>query len=278
MADRTEVYNIKKISKNTKMKRSGNLKFIVRAFFMIVFFVLLFFIICGMFFFKVKSIKINGNIYYDPEEIIQQSGIERGTAIFTVNKSDAANKIKENFPYIKSVKIKIIFPNSVKIDLENDTGVYKIKLGGEYYIISEHFKVLCKEDAVKKNNQNAGENTDGYETNIINIKTDSAVKCFVGKSIMFSDIDIKDILTLFFKAFNDSEIFDDINELDITDKFNIYLIYGGRFRIEYGNFEDVGIKTQLAYKIIQRLYDDDMGIIDVRDKKEGGFMQKRNIY
>lgn len=272
MADKTEIYNIRNIKKNTKMKKKGNITFIVRTFFMVVFFVLLFFVICGAFFFKVKSIKINGNIYYDPEEIIQKSGIVRGSAIFTVNKSDAAKKIKENFPYINAVKIKIIFPNSVKIEVENDTGVYKIKLGGEYYIISEKFKVLSKENAVENM---IGE---GYETNIITIKTDTVVKCFVGKSIVFSDQDVEDILTLFFEAFNENEIFDYINELNITDKFNIFLIYDERFKIEYGNFEDVDIKTELAYNMILRLYDDDMGILDVRDKKEGGFLYTRNIY
>ena len=59
-----------------------------------------------------------------------------------------------------------------------------------------------------------------------------------------------------------------IKEINIKSRFDIRMTYTDRFSIYVGDIEDFDLKIPFLAKIIEELYDDDTGSIDLSDYRE----------
>ena len=87
-------------------------------------------------FFNIKSIEVEGSGRYTAEEIIENSGIMIGEngfrklrldpeAILELRLLDSEESIKQQLPYVKSCIVKIVFPDSIKIQItEREPAAY----------------------------------------------------------------------------------------------------------------------------------------------------------
>jgi cell division protein FtsQ len=91
----------------------------------------------------VKTIKVNGNELVSSETILSESKLKPGMNVWGVNKNETAERLTK-LPEIKSAKVKLSFPNSFVIEV-NELGkkAYLLK-DNKFLIILENGKVLNK--------------------------------------------------------------------------------------------------------------------------------------
>ncbi len=96
----------------------------------------------------VKSIIVTGNSFYPEDEVIEQSGIAKGTNIWTINKEEIIQTL-ENDPLIKNAEVETKLPWTVEIHLIEHERVGYIKKENEFYPVLGNGTVL-EESKIKR--------------------------------------------------------------------------------------------------------------------------------
>jgi len=60
-------------------------------------------------------------------------------------------------------------------------------------------------------------------------------------------------------------VVDKIDTIDMTDKFDISMDFDSRFDVKLGSTENIKYKIAMVVKVVEELYEDDIGQIDVRE-------------
>lgn len=268
MADKRQLSNAEIISNDTfeRLKSRNNRRRILRVLTYVLaglFFCTVFVVICVVLFFKVQIIEVTGTqIYgYDNDKIRQTSGIEVEQNLYTIGSGQVKDAIINAYPYIKDVKVKRYLPDTIEIELVEDTPRYYMVIGGEYFIMSEDLRVLEKVDDSERIDRI------NISYNLIKLEMPVVTYAVVGKEIMFrreSNFEyVKNLLDLI----QMTDIYDDISEFNIVNKFNIYFIYNN-YKIIIGNNDNISSKIILAKEIFDRITDE-FAIIDVADITKG---------
>lgn len=271
-----------KSSKNKmKIRKAGaGIKNFLTAVFVLAVVTAVFLFLTNQYFFKIKNINISDNDKYSYDEILKASGIAMGEELYGIDLKQARTNIKEMLTYAENVNITQIPPSTVNIDIKTENGFFGVMLGGDYYIISQNFRVI---DKIRIVGNGISESDFVPPEGIITFETDSIKKCYVGQKIEFSDSDISDFLKDISEFFSDkkenknSSMVSAINNIDITNKFKVVMNYGDRFLIRFGIFENISAKIPNAFEIINELPDYAEGIIDMTEGKTASFRYDENI-
>lgn len=123
-------------------KQKANRRFItyISLFFVLVIFILYFQSPLS----KIQTIHVLGNIHVSDEEIINSSGIEKGTSFWKLDPSAIAKKINEH-DEISKVEVTRKLPNQLQIVVREYTRVAYLIDGTSFYPILETGKILEKE-------------------------------------------------------------------------------------------------------------------------------------
>jgi hypothetical protein len=228
------------------------------------------------YFFKVKNIEINENERYSYDEILQASSIVLGEELYGIDANQSKNNIKDILPYTETVNIKRIPPSTVNIEIETAKGFFGINFGGDYYIISENFKIVEK---IKIIGNKAAESDFYPPDGIITFETDTVKKCYFGEEIEFFDSDIYDLLKEILQIREKNEkAFSRITAIDVTNKFKVVMNYSNKIMVNFGVFENISSKILNSFEIIDRLPDYAEGIIDMTDNKAVSFTYDENVF
>lgn len=96
-------------------------------------------------FFKVDNIYVSGCEKYTAYEIVEASGIRQGDNLLTFSKEKAAARIREEFQYVKSIRIGLKLPDTVNIEIVEVEVTYAIKAqDGSWWLISASGTVMEK--------------------------------------------------------------------------------------------------------------------------------------
>ncbi len=102
-------------------------------------------------FFKVDKIEVSGCDQYTAWEIQQASGIEKGDQLLTLNVPKAAAKITNELLYVKTVRIGISLPDTVKIEIVETPVSYALQdAEGGWWLMDSAGKLLEKCGAGKE--------------------------------------------------------------------------------------------------------------------------------
>ncbi len=77
-------------------------------------------------FFKVANVTVSGSDKYTPWDVREASGIRDGENLLTLNKAKIGGKIRTKLPYVKTVRIGVKLPDTVKIEIQEMDVVYAI--------------------------------------------------------------------------------------------------------------------------------------------------------
>ncbi|MCL2773152.1 MAG: FtsQ-type POTRA domain-containing protein [Oscillospiraceae bacterium] len=275
--------NAKYLKNKRKLRKAGS-KFrrFLFIFIMLLTVITVFLFLTNKYFFKIQKIVITdttGNEKYSYDDILNASGIVTGTQLYGIDLKQVKRSIEKQLTYVNSVNITQIPPSTVNIDVKTDKGMFGLKLGGDYYIISDNFKVVDKIDLVGSTAGNFVP-PDG----VITVVTGGVEKCCVGEIIEFSDPDISDFLQGLISLFNEYDLQGimksaniSISSVNIKDKFNVIMNYGDRFLIKFGIFENISSKILNSFDVINQLPGDVKGIIDMTDGKVVAVEYDENI-
>ncbi|QKY68962.1 cell division protein FtsQ/DivIB [Lentibacillus sp. CBA3610] len=89
----------------------------------------------------VRTIEVSGNSFVENDEVIEQSGITKGTNIWTVSESNAKQTINEN-PVIQDVEVNRQLPWTIEIDVNEFGHVGYVQQNENYYPVLGNGKVL----------------------------------------------------------------------------------------------------------------------------------------
>ncbi len=84
-------------------------------------------------FFKIQNINVSGQSRYTGEKIISLSELKKGTSVFTADLIKGSQKL-ESDPWIYRSVIKIKFPNTIEITIEEHDPLAVLKLDNNYLI------------------------------------------------------------------------------------------------------------------------------------------------
>ncbi len=86
----------------------------------------------------IRSITVLGNTQYDNEAIVGVSGLKVGQSVFSVNKGQAAKRLKKEFAYVRDVDIDISFKREVTIRITEAEEMGAVYANGGWVVVDEN--------------------------------------------------------------------------------------------------------------------------------------------
>ncbi len=209
------------------------------------------------FFFRVKDISVTGNSVYSDEEIIAATGIETGDNIFSFGKKETVSLITDSLPYVGDVVIKRRLPSEITIEVKEKKAVMYTYINGDYYLLSDELTVLSATDKLS-----------GVPGNAIKLVTGTVDRCLVGQTLTFMDVRTYDSVLEMYSVLKQNEMDYYIREIDIKSRFDISMQYTDRFDVYIGDMDDFELKVPFLAKVIDELYEEVKGSIDLSSYKE----------
>ncbi len=203
---------------------------------------------------KVGEITVSEGSLYDPQQIVASTGIQPGDNLFSFRAGVVERKISEEYPYLKEVRVERRLPSGVHVRFREELGDMCIQLGEEYYPIDDEQTVLKRCDS-----------PDDGGTHRITIISDRISRCVVGEKLQYSDASLFRMVDEICRAVEENGVLEKIHTIDITDKFDVVMDFDSRFSIQLGSTENLKYKIAMVVKVVEELYEDDRGEIDVRE-------------
>lgn len=213
--------------------------------------------------FKIKKLVIPDDCPYTEEQMLKGMGIKIGDTLYGKSNEEINENVKYNLAFIDSLKVSRIWPDTIKVHIEKANPTFYITFENTMYILSQSLRVLSKTNNIE----------DIELGNLKGVQIDGIKSCVEGEYLVADDNET-DILCQLYELLNKYEVFEEITNIDVTDRFNITMSYGTKFEVKLGDRINLEPKIQFMLTIIkEKSKDGSSGIIDVSDDeiKEGTF-------
>lgn len=193
--------------------------------------VAIFIIVCLNLFFKVSHIETVGTARYVADDILAYTDVEKGMSLFAVSDRDFEG-VSQHLAYVEDIKVTRKFPDTVVINVIEAEPVYVSELYGEYFILSDEYRVL---DRVFRKE-------DFAELALIELVLPEIDSAIVGADVEFSALVSKKYVTAYVDALEASPLYSKATAFDLRDRFNLAMIAKGIYLINLGNGDELGTK------------------------------------
>ena len=237
-------------------------------------------------FFKVKVITVSGATVYSPYSIQEASGITEGENLLTFSRARAASQIRAKLPYVKSVRIGIKLPDTVNIEIKEDSVVYAIQDDtGIWWLMNSDGKVteMANNSTASNYTQIVGVTLTDPAVGQIGVATErtaAALESTDGTdaaseettlptvaSTVVTGAEKLDVVLQILVAVEDNDIVGSIASIDVTYLDDIVLWYGTQYQVNLGDGTDtvhpLNYKIACMYDAILQMADYTTGILDV---------------
>lgn len=93
-------------------------------------------------FFRVDEVTVQGNERYTAQEIIDVAGVEKGDNLFALRLSAISRQLQGKLPYIRSVSVRRLLPDTLSITVEEGAAVAAVAQEGQWWLVDEDCKLL----------------------------------------------------------------------------------------------------------------------------------------
>ena len=213
-------------------------------------------------FFRVSEIEISGESVYSDEEIMDATGIEKGTNLFFINQSAAASRLTARLPYIETATIIPRLPGRVVIELRASDAVAVVTVESDYWLIDRSCKLLEKTDASA---------IDRY----IQVHDLTPLAPAVGETIAAGEEDKAKVgfLARLLSGLAARDMLADTADIRLENMANPTFRYQDRFTVRMGPGEDVEHKLSLLSSAVSQLAPGDSGTLDLSSGTRVSFSQ-----
>ncbi len=199
------------------------------------------FIVSAYFILRIRTVEFSGSERYSHEQLLSASGIIFGEKMYGINKGSIEDNIIKGCPYVKQAVITRGLPSILKIEIEEYVPVFYIEVGGEYFVFGENMRVLerltSKEDA-----ENRG---------LIKLVISGASYAVVGQYLVIGDGSDDEFIKKVMRGVMECDIYERINIVDIRDKYDIFAVCDGLYKMILGDSSDLTVKLNLGGKILE---------------------------
>lgn len=199
--------------------------------------VIVFTVVCFVFFFKIRTVEIDGAKKYNAESLKIKSGIEIGKNLYSFKDEDIEKALTLSFPYISDVKITRRWPDKVIVTVTEESAKYVTEVYGETLILSPSLRVL----------ENPSEPAENY--NLCYLILPDIERALVGSTPVFTADG--DYLLKALKEIDNSPLNDRITAISLKNKFDLCFLMGNTYKVDLGNTDELSIKLDMTDKIIE---------------------------
>ena len=187
-------------------------------------------------FLPVREFSVVGMSDYEQSEIIRASGVSRGALLYSLDEKEIEARILEKCPYLSSVKVKAIFPNELRFQVEGKSARWYIDVAGTKYALDADLVVL---DEIVE--------TDGLTKLVLpNVKS-----VLVGSVPKFSDseTELKKTLEVLY-ALRGSSFQTRLTEVNLESRWDIRVVVDGSYSVVMGDMSDFEAKLLAVEEIL----------------------------
>lgn len=201
--------------------------------------------------FKVSHIQVTGDFIegYDNETIIDISGCEVGDNLFFLTTSDKEARICEQLPYVGKAKIRRHLPGTLEIQITATHAAACVFSGGNWLYIDGSGKIL--------------ELRDQPQNGLLQIQGVSSTNTLPGQLLTPEDPDFLYACNTIITALRDREMLGDFTSLNLTNLFDIRLIYQNRIEFLLGGVSDLSYKVDFGCRSLSEQSDTARGVFDL---------------
>lgn len=202
-------------------------------------------------FFKVNRIEVQGNSIYSADDIIRASQIAVGDNLLTLNKPEAAGRIRAALPYVEDVSIGRSMPDTVMIEVKESSTAYAIATDtNTTWLINAVGKAL---------EQIPSESAADYPQILgvtINSPTLGAVVSSSNQSALNAALDV-------IAAMDGTGVLEHLASVNVEKDYDIIVWYDEQYEIKLGGTDRLDYKIQYLGVILDSLSTYQAGTIDL---------------
>lgn len=207
--------------------------------------------------FRIDTIRVENTSAYSQEEILEACGIQTGENLFLADVDKASQEIDETLPYTGGVSVTRKLPATLAITVEEPVLSAAFEQDGKYIVLSNEEKVVQITDTQPS----------GCPV-VAGLKLKDPKE---GQKATADDAKTLDALNKITKTLESCQL-SDITRIDVSDIYQMMVVYQGRIRIILGTSNDLDTKISAAKKIVEEELDEkEKGELDVsltRDLKK----------
>ncbi len=215
---------------NLRRKKNRRKKIIIRSAICVVFLVVGI-VLALTIFFNINQINVSGDAVYSSEDIIEASNVVVGDNLIFLSKDKINEAVTTKLPYVGSVKIKRRLPSTLELIITKTEAAYAIVSNGYFTLLDKDGKVL-------------EEDLEYVAETITIINFGEIESAELGKYIVLPNENSLEKLKTIREACEKGGL-KDITSIDLSDIYNINLVYQGRITLELGETD----KNNLQKKI-----------------------------
>ncbi len=214
-------------------------------------------------FFNVASIGVSGTApQYTPSEIVEAGGAQKGDNLLKLNVEQIEENIETELIYIESAEVSKEYPDAVSIEVRACRESFNIFFDNGILLTSESGKIIANSSEV------SGKLPVIYGFNPTVLTP--------GKHVESSD-EVKNEVFHTFAELMSKEFSVPITSIDMSDKYNIVVIFDDRIEFAMGNWNEISYKITLAESVINRLGKDKKGYLTMIGNNQCSFRDKASV-
>ena len=183
-------------------------------------------------FFNINKIVVSGDAVYSHETVVKASGVSEGDNLIFLSKSKLNEKLSSELAYIGSVTVKRRLPSTLELVIKKTDAKLGIAMNGYFTLLDENGKVL------EKDLETVGEN-------IILANLGEIESAELGETVVLKE---EKVLTKLQQVLAECKKvgINDISLMDLSDIYNIKLVYQGRITLVLGETDSENLNSKLA--------------------------------
>ncbi len=202
-------------------------------------------------FFRVESIKVEGESRYDETQIVAASGIEIEDNLFLMDKFTVQSAITDELPYIETALLDRKLPHTIVLSVTEADCAAGVVSGGETWLVSRRGKLLEKSASIPAGCCSV--TGAALEAPVL-----SAELSF-GEEHSFKKTALLELL----QQASAMGIAEGILSVDLSDDTALHFAYLGRFAVKMPWDADVGYKLKSLMATVDYLEDNETGEINL---------------
>ena len=210
-------------------------------------------------FFQVSKINVTGDTRYTSEQLIKSTGVKQGDNMFFLDTKQIAADLKDEYPYLDTVKLRRKLPSTLQIEVSDRTAALSIEQNGKYLILDMSGKVLEKtKSAAKGTPKVTGVPMKGLHVG------DTVDEDKYGKAASVMKL---------LELTDQYGMKKHIKTIDVEKAYDVRVTYDKRYTILLGALEESNLehKIQFLKAILKEPSLPESGVIDLTDEKEARY-------
>ena len=207
-------------------------------------------------FFRVETIDVQGSERYAPEDVIDASGVLRGTYLVLIPKEQTIQRIKETLPYVRSVELDRHFPTTLRLTVTDDYAAARVTSGDSFWLLDPQGKVL----------EQAQPDADYGCLTVTGLDLMAPVPMEQAQVLDENGGQLKGLIALM-TALEQQQMLGQITEINAGSKTEISMIYQGRLRVKFMIGADYERKIRIFREIVALIGEYETGTVDLKTER-----------